>query len=109
MSAQRCLFVGLAFLVSACSKAPQSAAVTTKPYTYVSGPTFSDKKVTYEARQGVPIFQGDIKLARTVFAAEAVRAMKESGRLATSLSSAYRDYFWSGSTIPYTEIGRAHV
>lgn len=105
MSAQRCLFVGLAFLVSACSKAPQSAAVTTKPYTYVSGPTFSDKKVTYEARQGVPIFQGDIKLARTVFAAEAVRAMKESGRLATSLSSAYRDYFWSGSTIPYTVEG----
>jgi len=104
MRAQRCLFLGLAIVLSACSKPTSTAA--DKAYTYISGPNFSEKKVSYQVKKGssgnVPVYQGDIKLARSVFAAEATRALVESGRNATSLANSYRDYFWPGDTIPYS-------
>lgn len=105
----------VAFAVS-CGKTAnvpenQAAAEDKKACTYVSGPDFSNHKACYQVKQGakgaVPVYQGDIKLAKSVVAAEAQKMMKEQGRRATSLSNSYSDYFWPGGEIPYVIQGSA--
>lgn len=112
------LCLALLCLLASCSKnnAPgggtgQNPGSETKSCTYISGPNFSNHRACYEVKDGAdgpkPVYQGDIKLDRSVLAAEAKRAMKDSGRFATSLSNSYRDYYWPGNTIPYTVEGNA--
>lgn len=71
--------------------------------TYISGPDFIKKKVTYEKRDGLAYFEGDILLGTVADAEAWKQQVEQSMRLPPPPSVAIggEHYRWENSTLPY--------
>ncbi len=90
--------IGLSFVLVCLSACQKSQNLETIPYTYLSGRTFTDKKVNYEVIDGEAIVEGDISLG-TQEQAEAIRNFKEKSRNAVSVSA--RSSLWEKGIVYY--------
>lgn len=91
----------LILLVCACQKPQRELNDESMPYSYISGRTFTNKKVYYTDQNGLAIVEGDIVLGTVEELDEKRRAVEEE-KPRSAISLEWRNSLWPNGNVYYT-------
>jgi hypothetical protein len=91
------------FLLSGCQKSTHSTLQKSgRDYTYLSGETYTDKKVYYEAREGLAFVEGDIVLGTIEEMESRKRQVEEGGDSQGAIAITSKSAYWPDGKVYYT-------